>query len=618
MSDSLFQYYEQELGFLRQMSREFAQAYPAAAGRLGLTDNLSADPHVERMIESFALLAGRIHKKLDDDFPELTEALLQTLYPHYLAPIPSMATVGFEIDPARGQFPNGFVIPRGSMLSTPPVDNVPCRFRTCQDVVLWPLTIDQGDLHSPPFPSRFNLTDPPPGARGLLRLRLSTLGRERFPELNLTSLRIGLNGDSQTIATLYELILNSVIALEVRWSDGPDGPGCRRLNPREHLKPVGFDPEQAMLPYPARSLPAYRLLTEFFTFPSKFWFFDLLGLEPDRYQTNLEILFYLREAYPALEQRVGPSSFSLGSTPIINLFPQTAEPIVLTHTRSSYPIVPDVSKPRGLEVYSIDWVGEVDIARDQTLEYLPFYSFNHRVDSLTHRAFWHASRVASESRDDIGTDLNLMLVNLDFQPTAPAESVLVVKTTCTNRDLPMKLAVRGDRVQFTPEFAVPTKAIHCLQSPTAPLRPPTGRGQRWRLISHLNLNHLSITDPELGLEALREILRLYSPSDNQNRSGLSELATRLIDGVVGLSSRRVLGRIGHDGEDDICRGIELTLELDRDNYVGIGPFLFASVLDRFFGLYASINSFTKLVVKTRHDAQPLREFQPRAGSQPLI
>src|SRR6516225_5369565 len=121
MSESLYHYYERELLFIRQLGQEFARQYPAAANRLRLEPNRSLDPHVERLIESFALLAGRIHHKLDDEYPELTDAMLSVLYPHYLAPVPSMAVVQFVLDAARGQLPEGFLIPAGSRLHTQPV-----------------------------------------------------------------------------------------------------------------------------------------------------------------------------------------------------------------------------------------------------------------------------------------------------------------------------------------------------------------------------------------------------------------------------------------------------------------------------------------------------------------
>src|SRR6266481_5888914 len=124
MSEALYPYYERELLFIRQLSQEFAKRYPAAAGRLLLEPGRSGDPHVERLIESFSLLAGRIHHKLDDEFPELTDALLGVLYPHYLAPVPSMVVVQLDPDPVRLESPDGFRIERNSTLRTPPLDGL--------------------------------------------------------------------------------------------------------------------------------------------------------------------------------------------------------------------------------------------------------------------------------------------------------------------------------------------------------------------------------------------------------------------------------------------------------------------------------------------------------------
>src|SRR5580693_6478477 len=112
------------------MAQEFAKQFPGAAARLLLEENRSLDPHVERLLEGFALLAGRVHHKIDDEFPELTDALLSILYPHYLAPIPSMAIVQFDLDPERAQLPDGFRIAKHSQLHTARVGGVECKFRT--------------------------------------------------------------------------------------------------------------------------------------------------------------------------------------------------------------------------------------------------------------------------------------------------------------------------------------------------------------------------------------------------------------------------------------------------------------------------------------------------------
>src|SRR5262245_13372538 len=125
MSEKLYPYYERELLFILHLAQEFAKHSPAAAGRLLLEPHRSTAPHVERLIEGFALLAGRIHHKIDDEFPELTDALLGVLYPHYLAPVPSMSIIQFDLDAGRAQLPNGFLIDRHSRLHTQPAADLP-------------------------------------------------------------------------------------------------------------------------------------------------------------------------------------------------------------------------------------------------------------------------------------------------------------------------------------------------------------------------------------------------------------------------------------------------------------------------------------------------------------
>src|SRR6185312_8225978 len=99
MSDILLPYYNRELAALRSLAGEFAEAHPKIAGRLRLSPDSVDDPHVARLLEGVAFLAARVHHRLDDEFPELTDALLGVLYTHYLAPMPSCAIMQFQSDP---------------------------------------------------------------------------------------------------------------------------------------------------------------------------------------------------------------------------------------------------------------------------------------------------------------------------------------------------------------------------------------------------------------------------------------------------------------------------------------------------------------------------------------
>src|SRR5579884_929816 len=288
VSKSLYDYYESELLFIRELAKEFAREHPAAAGRLLLEPNRSADPHVERLIESLALLTGRIQHKLADEFPELTDALLGVLYPHYLAPIPSMAIVQFDPDPVRLESPDGFRIERHSILRTPPLDGLRCQYRTGYPVTLWPIAVTEARLLLPPFPPGYQ---PPPRTKAALRLQLECTGPQSLPALNLNRLRLHLFGEDPVIAGLYELLFNhgnadprndTTLQVVFRSLD----PGTNNVPivraPRDCLHEVGFGTEEGLLPYPRQSFLGYRLLTEYFAFPSKFLFLDLGGFDQVR------------------------------------------------------------------------------------------------------------------------------------------------------------------------------------------------------------------------------------------------------------------------------------------------------------------------------------------------
>lgn len=219
MRDELLGYYERELGFLRQMGAEFARKYPKVAGRLLLEPDKCEDPHVERMIEAFAFMAGRVHLKIDDEFPEFTESLLNVLYPHYLAPIPSMSIAQFGLDPKQGKLTAGYAIERGTTLYSRPIQGTPCRFRTCYPVTVWPLEITEAALQS---------TDPVDSkgkwARAVLKIGLRCLNNTRLADLTpgedkaqlIESLRFYINGEPQLVHPLYEMIFNNAVAVELR------------------------------------------------------------------------------------------------------------------------------------------------------------------------------------------------------------------------------------------------------------------------------------------------------------------------------------------------------------------------------------------------------------------
>lgn len=617
MSDALFPYYEGELLFIRELAREFSQQYPAAAGRLMLETGRSVDPHVERLIQSFALLTARIRNKLDDEFPELTDALFSVLYPHYLAPVPSLALLQFDLDQVRAKPPTGVAIPAGSMLHTQRVGDIACKYQTCYPLTLWPVALIEAKLQAPPFPPGINA---PPHTVAALRLRFETPTDVPFSKQTLQKLRLYLHGDAGLVSTLYDLIFNHTVQVVMRPLDGKPPPPPLVMDPQRCLHQVGFEADEGLLPYPPQAFRGYRLLTEYFTFPFKFHFVDLSGWEQVRQAgagRQVEVVLFLNRTLNRLEQILDASMFRLGCTPVVNLFPHTAEPIPLTQTKYEYKIVPAVAQPTGYEVYSVEAVTGTSQAGDRL--YRPFYSFRHGGDRQNRQAFWYASRRPSLREADKGTDVYLNLVDLGFDPHTPADSVLVVRTYCSNRDLPQKLPRNGEEVRFEPEFAAPVSRIRCLRNPTVPQRPPPQRrGTWWRLLSHLNLNHLSLANTHEGLPALQEMLRLYDFTDARLDAHAAGVTRQLIDGITGLECRRVVARTGGPTSSGFCRGLEVRLTFDEQKYVGSSVFLFASVLERFLALYVTMNSFSQLAARTSQAENDFKRWPPRAGEQPVL
>ncbi|HEV2522875.1 MAG TPA: type VI secretion system baseplate subunit TssF [Candidatus Acidoferrales bacterium] len=615
MRDDLLTYYERELAYLRHMGAEFAEKYPKIASRLLLEPNRSEDPHVERIVESFAYLAARIHLKLDDDFPEITEALLSILYPHYLRPIPSVSVVEFQLDPEQGKLSTGLKIPRESMLYSRPVGGFPCKFRTCYDVTLWPLRVAEAQWVTP---DRLRPAIKAPDAVAALRVQLDCLPDVSFENLGMNSLRFYLNGEGNLIYSLYELLFNNCTQVVVR-DLTPNSKKSAVSLPASRLRAVGFSEDEALLPYSRRSFSAYRLLQEYFSFPEKFLFFDLTGLDQlarAGFKDKIELIFLISpferdDRQQMLELGVSPKVLRLGCSPIINLFPVAAEPILLDQTSYEYPIIPDVRRRRSFEVFSVDGVVSPDPQSDQLTQFEPFYRFRHAATRQEKRqqAFWYANRRPSGRRDDEGTEVFLSLVDLTGRPARPAVDTVTVRCTCTNRDLPFRLPFGGEAGDFEVEGISSIKRIVTLRKPTATIRPPMGKGMQWRLISHLSLNYLSLVSE--GKEALQEILRLYNFSD-------STYLEKQIAGITRLGSSRHFARVISEHGISFVRGTRVELELDEEQFVGGGAYLFSSVLEHFLGLYASLNSFTQLVATTQQRKEGLREWPARAGQSILL
>jgi type VI secretion system protein ImpG len=605
MSDSLLPYYERELDAIKRLAAEFADTHPKIAGRLRLSADAVDDPHVARLLEGVAFLAARVHHRLDDEFPELTDALLSLLYPHYLAPVPSCMVVQFDCQP---ELMTPSHLASGMALDTEQVRGETLRYRTTAPVTLWPVEVENVRLSGLPLVAPANPAAA--GAGGVLRITLKCANPEAtFTQLGVDRLRFFLRGPTNQTLALYELL--GAHAVSVAYADNSVDP-APVIVPATAIQPVGFSPEEALLPWSARGFSGFRLLTEYFAFPDKFLFFDFTRIDAKTLVSagnRLEIFVYLDRSLPELERAIGQQSMALGCTPVVNLFPQRCEPITLNHTDTEYRIVPDARRPRAAEVWNVERVREV----------LPDGSFRpwrafHRlsdngVEAGTPGGSYHIAR--RDSAPGVpGTESFLAPHDPDFDPDRPADSVLSIDALCVNRDLPTDLPFGGGHPRLRlVEGSAAVAAINAVTAATPTLRPPLREKGYWRLVSHLSLGHLSVTGGREGASSLKEVLRLYDLRDTAETRVAIEALTSV---SAGPGTARAPGRAG-----GFCRGLDVTLEFDPRNWQVGGLYLLAAVLEHFLALHGTVNSFTRTRVTLRGRSGVTAAWPARSGTRVL-
>lgn len=609
MKDKLLDYYNRELNFLREMGSEFARQHPKLAGRLRLDADAIEDPHVSRLVEASALLAARTRLKIDDEFPEICQAILQTLYPHYLNPTPPATIVQLAVSDKTAEMEQGTLIARGSRLETEPIEGEPCRFRTCFDARLWPMEISQVEYLVPPLP--FAQSPWNRDVQAAIRIRIKALS----PKVDLTKLAVQelqffLGGSAACSNALVEALFGHVLGMAL--SDG-----VQRLQwlTHQNLTPIGYHDDHSLLPASPRSLTAYRVLTEFFAMNDKFRF--VRACFDRHWQSTVgpqqaDLIIFLNRYHPELGRELDHEALRAQCTPAVNLFFKRAEPIRMTDNVTEYRVIPNARGPAAAEVYSVDRVTAVS-ASGQEREFIPFFEPSH-PHTTEHQRYWYSKRVramGNVSDEDRGSEVYLSVVDLHGQSAASDGWVLDVETTCLNRDRVARLPYGGGQPKLTLVEGGATASARCVTPPTPTLRNYDHEDLHWRLISHLSLNHLVLTNDTQGATALREILRLYNPEDSAE-------SRKVIDSVLQVSYRRSTARVPGGPAPGFCRGLDVEIVLDAQRLGGTGAYLFASLLERFMGLFATLNSFTRTTIRQLGNDQPLIVGAPRAGSQTLI
>lgn len=565
---------------MRELGAEYAEAHPAVAPMLS---GPSSDPDVERLLEGVAFLSAQIREKLDDEFPEIIHELIQLVWPHYLRPVPSCSIITFNPKPALKQT---LTVKAGIQVASLPVEGTVCPFQTCYDTDIHPLELNEIDYIDP--------SGKPAAIR--LRLELKGIALANWQPEYLRFYCGGGLGEATTNYLLFRKFISKIIIKT------PEGKTIKVLDPGK-IKPVGFDSSHSVIPYPSHSFSAYRILQEYFIFPQKFLFFDLTGLGNWLVQdteNQFEIFFELKPTFPA-PPRIGRESLKLFATPVINLFPFEADPIRVDHRQSEYLVRPASSHINHYQVYSVEEVvGHIQgTARERVYQHFNCFSTKEKRASV-----YQLSLKKSPVRP--GADSYLQ-VSYPSEAGLPVTETLSLNLVCTNGDLPESLRV-GDISQATsssPEFA----DFSNIMQPTLGVYPPLGRNLLWRLLAHMNLNYVSLSNAE----NLKALLNIYLFPDTRDRTGLLANQKRIngVEEVTAIPSNRLVSAL-------ILRGQDITVKARSDHFGGEGDFyLFGCVLDEFFGLYSSLNAYTRFTLKDAFKGE-IYQWPARTGEHPLI
>lgn len=594
---SFNRYYQSELSALRQLGRRFSERNPALARFLA---EPGQDPDVERLLEGFAFLTGRLRQKLDDELPELTHSLMHLLWPNYMRPMPAFSILQF--DPLKHAGP-GVVVSRDTPVESAAINGERCRFRTCYTTEVLPLQLSALEYRVQ-------------GPRTLFSLRLEMSAEGDFGDCGFDRIRLHLAGDAYVSQGLYLHLLRHLEGIELlpfgqdgRPVIGVDGlPLSLRLG-ADKVEPVGFDEDQALIPYPLNTFRGYRHLQEYFAFPEKYLFVDVGGLDV-LWQLPTEVLsqlcgmtlrFELRHQGHAL-QGVTQDNVKLYCTPIVNLFKHDAVPIRLDGKQDEYLLIPGEYARGHASVFSVDSVTGWRPGGLGYRAYVPFESFEHDGDndgSVSPPSYCLRQRLSTH-QDELETWMGF------GNGLGHDQETLSIELTCTNHNLPRHLQAGAinQPCEQTPEGL----SFRNISAPTASLIPPLDQDFLWRLISNMSLNYLSLSD----INALKVILETYDLPRFHDRQVL-KVSRRRLDALQSITHSAV-DRL-HRGLP--FRGVRVDLTVNCQGFLGQGEvFVFASVLNEFFALYASLNAYHELrVISTQGDVY---QWPPRMGQQPLL
>ena len=605
MNPQLFELYKKELQHIREMGGEFAAEFPKVAGRLGLETLECSDPYVERLLEGFAFLAARVQLKIEKSHSQLARQLLEMVYPTYLSPTPSMVVTEVFPSLSEGSLAQGFTLERGTRLRSQiaPDEKTECDYRTSHDLTLWPIQIvGMNYLGNAAAVDTAGIRGSK-STRSGLSLQIKTIGGIKFADLPMDTLSLYISGADSLGTVLYEQLFRHTLSVSVV----SQGKEIRTPRQAISLQRQGFSDTESLLPVTQRGFQGYRLVQEYFAFPERFLFARLEGLLSRLarcHSDTIELVFSFDNRNESLFDTLSVQNFRLNCVPAINLFPKSADRILLDKSQHQYHIIPDRTRPMDFEVYSVGDVRGFGGSQAQREDFYPYFKSGEKQRSANR--FFGLEREprllsSKQKRRDprasyVGSEMFISLVDEHDVPYRSDLKQLAVDIFCTNRDLPLQMPVGKKDTDFKLDVGAPVKSIRCLHGPTVPKPSRAHFKDAWRLVSNLNLNYLSLdsTRADDGTSAasmLRQMLELFCDA---NRSSDS----RQLEGILVVKTQAAVRQLKVRSHLEVARGMQVSVRIDEAAFEGSGAYVLGSVLEQFFARHATVNSFTETVLES--------------------
>ncbi|MFW2096919.1 type VI secretion system baseplate subunit TssF [Acinetobacter sp. ULE_I057] len=602
MIEELLPYYEKQLQEFGQQSRAFADKYPKIAQRLSLNQEQIDDPHIERLIQAFSLIAARIDKKLADSYDIFTRSLFEVMFPQYLRHFPACSVVSFEDLNKQKQLKDVHIIPKGTTLKSRSFKGVQCEFNTSAEVKLLPIQLESLSFQTNPS-AHIHLNQ-----NATLNLKFELLNPAKN-WLKNEKLPIYLDAISNFPLQVLDHIFHKETSFSLRINN-------KVVPIKNPFEVIGFDENESLLPVDQHTHHAYRLLIEYFCFPEKFSYLNL----------NLDFLKLLKEENLSFEVQIhlklnlndqaiirnyselNVANFKLFTSPVVNLFEKQAEPQKINHKNLEYPLMTDAHHPEFYQVYSIV---EMNLIREKSNQdqvvypILPFFAMSHyHGDDIQ---FFYALNPTVLQNQYVETGYSI--ISKQLEPHSIKSDFVSCKLLCSNRELPHEALGQSNNVLNLNDSTVARRAL-VLKRPTAPFQFEKNKNEQWRIISHLSLNTLALMKGD-AVSHIKELLELYNlPKSKENHL--------IIDAIKKIEFEITNKLVEAKPFPMFVRGVKVLMDVDVQVFRGHSLYIFSELISHIFNLKVQMNSFVDVFVRDLNTKQELYQCVQNVGGKKLL